>query len=348
MLILYVLIFIAALWGLRIRRMPSAAEALSIDQSTMIKGVFVLLVFASHVGQYLDLPDSVGILTRGYQILRGKIGQLVVIPFLFYSGYGLRCSIEKKGKLYLRSLPTKRVLRIYLHAVLIAALFLLVQLFLGKRYSVSQLAAGFLFWGSFGNSNWYIFAILLLYLFTWFSFSVFKTRRAALLSCFLFTAAYCVILSRIVQHWWYDTVFVFWLGLIYPEIGEKLRRLLNRRPIAWLGAVLLSALIVLLLTQHSFHLPVLIRGNLRAVFAMLSINLFLERFQIGNRLLHWLGSHVFECYLLQRLPMLLLSHFSVHQIDVTLFVLSSAVGTVLLVLPTSYLLRKLDRHIFKR
>ncbi len=59
MVLIYVAIALLALWGLRIRKPALADAGLSMEQSTMVKGIFVLLVFASHVSQYLTLPDGI-------------------------------------------------------------------------------------------------------------------------------------------------------------------------------------------------------------------------------------------------------------------------------------------------
>lgn len=63
-------------------------------QTSSINGIFVVLVFFSHASQALKLG---GALDTPYVTLRGFLGQLVVVTFLFYSGYGMTESIKKKG-----------------------------------------------------------------------------------------------------------------------------------------------------------------------------------------------------------------------------------------------------------
>ena len=55
-------------------------RALNKEQTTCINGIFVLFVFLSHFGQYETMP---------WNRLLLAIGQLMVAPFLFYSGYGI-------------------------------------------------------------------------------------------------------------------------------------------------------------------------------------------------------------------------------------------------------------------
>ena len=52
-------------------------RALSKEQTSCINGIFVLFVFLSHFGQYETMP---------WNNLLLAIGQLMVAPFLFYSG----------------------------------------------------------------------------------------------------------------------------------------------------------------------------------------------------------------------------------------------------------------------
>ena len=105
---------------------------------------------------------------------------------------------------------------------------------------------------------------------------------------------------------------------------------------------------IAILSRDIPGLPHSILENLRSVLLMLLINLLLERIQIGNRLLYWLGTHVFECYLLQRIPMILFSHFGVQTFSATLFVCASAAVAVALVPLCSRLLQRFDYLIFRK
>ncbi len=347
MLLLYGFILMIALCGLRLREANDGDSALSPEQTTMIKGIFVLLVFASHAGQYLSLHASDGFLTHGYLFLRARLGQLIVVPFLFYSGYGISCAIERKGAPYLRAFPKNRILKTYFHSTLIVILFWLTQTLLGHSYPIEKCVAAFLLWGSFGNSNWYLFTVLFLYLFTWISFRLFQNRpRVAICLCFGLTLGYFLVLLRYKEAWWYNTVFAYCFGLLYPALRQKLSHLWEKSA-GWLAFLAGSAGLVLALTFLRFEpLADGFRENLRAIAFMLLLNCFLYRVQLGNRLLRWLGAHVFECYLLQRLPMILLSELGLAAYSPALFVLACAAGTVLLVIPVSLGLRLVDRRLF--
>lgn len=344
MVFIYLAITLFALWGFRTRSSLDSFAGLAIDQSTMIKGIFVLLVFASHLSQYLTLPA--GIMSKSYELIRSNLGQLTVVPFLFFSGYGVRCSIMRKGDAYIHAIPRRRILRTYVQTALILIVFLVVQVFLGRVYSFGQILWAFTLLGSFGNSNWYLFAILFLYATTWISFRFMHSQKQACLLCILFSCAYLFGLSLWKDRYWYDTIFSYAFGLLFPDFQGHFRKI-TEKTLGWAAICGIMAVVVLVLTKFSFpHLFGGILENFRALCFMLLILAFLSRFQFGNAGLRWLGSHVFLCYLLQRLPMIVLNHFDISKTCVPLFVCGSAAGTVFLVLLFDRVMQKVDEVLF--
>lgn len=338
MLLLYLFIALLSLVGAKLRKKGEVLDPLSRDQSTMIKGMFVLLVFASHISQYLGafLDSSVGnmaFLSRTYVLVRDKLGQFIVVPFLFYSGYGIRIQAERTENAYFQSFPRKRILRVYSHALLILAVFLLVQLALGTSYSARQIGLSAVFWESLGNSNWYVFAVILLYCITYLCFRLLRKPWYAALACWLLTLAYCVWISRYKEAWWFDSVLAYCYGLSYPALRRSgLFKRISRSLPARLGC-LAAALIVYQYLRAPANAGAFVSGlfsNLRYIAAMQALLLILRQLQIGNRVLNWLGKHSFEVYMLQRIPMLVLSHFKLQAFSVPVFIASCALATVLL------------------
>ena len=77
-----------------------------------IKGIFIIIVFYSHILPFLEEAgvEYSPVLDIPSNTLIHRIGQLMVVMFLFYSGYGVMESIMKKGNEYVRAIPVKRVL----------------------------------------------------------------------------------------------------------------------------------------------------------------------------------------------------------------------------------------------
>ncbi|MDY3811676.1 hypothetical protein [Eubacterium sp.] len=62
----------------------------------MINGIFTMLILVSHASMYMDYGGVW--IDDAYGEFRSYLGQFVVAPFLFYSGFGIMESIAKKRK----------------------------------------------------------------------------------------------------------------------------------------------------------------------------------------------------------------------------------------------------------
>ena len=93
MFIAYLITFFVALFSIKPRIMGFNSDYMSIESTRSIKGLFVIFVFFRHVQQYLVLSDH--FLDRLFDLFDGILGQLIVVMFLFYSGYGIIKKIKK-------------------------------------------------------------------------------------------------------------------------------------------------------------------------------------------------------------------------------------------------------------
>ena len=170
-------------------------DYLSIDKTNSVKGIFVLLIFFSHCSAYLNLSDH--ILNKLYDWFNyGYLGQGIVAVFLFYSGYAMMLSGIEKGRSYVKSIPAKRVLKVLLHFDIAVCIFSIVQILLGKDITIGRFLLSLVGWSSVGNSNWYIFAILIFYLITYFAFLIGRdNKHIVLLTVFILTAVFVALMS---------------------------------------------------------------------------------------------------------------------------------------------------------
>ena len=137
-------------------------DYLSKESTTAINGIFVFLVFLCHAIGYVTVDPSIDV---QWTTMHSYMGQLVVVPFLFFSGYGIMCSIKAKGTTYVKGMFKKRFLPLLLHFDIAVFLYFLLNLiFIKRSYSLKDTLLAFLTWTSIGNSNWYIGAMLLLYI----------------------------------------------------------------------------------------------------------------------------------------------------------------------------------------
>lgn len=150
------------------------SDYMSKDTTGAINGIFVLLVFMCHISGYMKLGGSSDTI---WLDLKSWLGQLVVVTFLFYSGYGMMCSIMKKGTPYVKGIFRRRFLSLFAHFDIAVLLFLLMNLALGIKTKTRTTLLAFTTWESIGNSNWYITAVLCLYLILIVSFLIFRKHH---------------------------------------------------------------------------------------------------------------------------------------------------------------------------
>lgn len=276
-------------------------HALSISQTTCINGIFVIFVFLSHFCQYVDTSSLPYF--QPYLFLRSHLGQLIVAPFLFYSGYGIMEQIKKKGNEYVNDIPRKRVIRIWLHFALAVLLFLIVDALIGDYYSTNQIILSFFAWESIGNSNWYIFAILCMYIATYVGFKCSSQKKTSIILVGAFSCIYIVTMHFFKDgSWWYDTVLCYPAGMVLSYEKEKLQRRIERYNVS---ALFICVLVTPLLYRFQGNL---IAYELLAILFCLDIVLICSYIRIENQVLLFLGKHTFEIYILQRIPMLLLQN----------------------------------------
>lgn len=324
------------------------AAYLAPDRTTSIKGIFVLHVFLSHANNYLlDFPAyAENVLNGPYIDLQAHLGQGVVVMFLFYSGYGVMESVQKKGLPYIHAIPRQRIFRTLLHFDAAVLLYLLLELSLGtlKRKSLPTILLAFTGWTSLGNSNWYIFAVLMLYLFTFIAFFRLAEKPArALWVVTGFTAVYIAVLAFLKDAWWFDTVLLYPIGMWYSFGKVRIESFLRGK--AYRFWLVFSAVFAAMVVLH------LLRANylcyeLWLITLALFIVLLTMKVKIGNPVLHFFGKHLFEIYILMRIPMLILLHWGITNIYA--FVLSSFAVTVLLAAGFQKILDLLDALLFDR
>ncbi len=317
-------------------------DALSMRTTNSLRGVFIILVMLSHFKgyctPYTSAPDVIG------GRISTELGQLIVVMFLFYSGYGVCESIQKKGSGYVRSFPKNRLLKTLVHYDLAVLLFLIAGLLMGTRFSAQKIILSFLAWDNLGNSNWYIFVMLALYLFTWLAFTVLGRRRymaAALVTAL--TVGYMVWVSKHQGYWWYDTPLCYALGLWFSLLKNRIVPFVTKNNILWLVVVLVLA--AGLRYAHWISRDIGWRVAEALCFALLVV-FGSMKCTVHNRVLEWLGKHTFEIYILQRLPMKLLGRWGLAPHHVVFFAAALAVTLVISFL-FGWLMKKLDAVLFK-
>ena len=172
MTIVLFIAFLIALFGAKYQRKGYNFDTyLSPRQTRSINGVFVMLVFLRHLKEYIERGKLDGIFWSTDKLL----GQLIVTTFLFYSGYGIMVSLKNKPG-YVRKMK-KRIFSVWFQFALAVFLFIALGLVMGEEFGARRILLSFVAWDSVGNSNWYIFAIMAMYIGTYLSALIAKEKR---------------------------------------------------------------------------------------------------------------------------------------------------------------------------
>lgn len=295
---------------------------LNPQQCNSIKGIFILLIFLSHIIPYITKSGYVyGQLDKAALFIANNIGQLVVVMFLFYSGYGVTEQVRKKGTGYINSMPKKRILVTLLNFDIAVMLFVVTSWLLGIDLSVRQIILSLFCWDSVGNSNWYIFVILICYTIAYLSYKLIPASQSPV-RCLpvILTIGGGIILASLLlfvirgkESWWYNTMWAFPFGIVYSAYKVEIERFVKERWI-FIVSVLILALLLFKMILTEYNVAGIVFNCYSLLFSALIV-IITQKVKIENKYLDWCGKHLFPIYIYQRIPMMI-----IYEMDKGLFV----------------------------
>ncbi|MGI6264729.1 MAG: acyltransferase family protein [Acutalibacteraceae bacterium] len=325
-------------------------DYLSKDNTAAVKGLFVLLVFLSHGAQYIQLGGGYD---APYEALKNHLNQMVVAPFWVYSGYGIMESVQKKGFGYVKSIPTRRFFTVLLSFDLAVLLFWGVGALLGRSYDWQTVLWSLIGWKSVGNSNWYIFAALVLYLLAFAAFLPLKWWRkkpAPFVSAALMTAlTVAFVYWQMKMHrpgYCYNTLILFPLGMWLSLLKKPVAAVLMRNDVGYLAGLLV--LVGVYAVAFLRRWQGIEWYTVWAVAFSLILVMITMKITFGNGILTWFGSHVFSVYILQRIPMMILEKLGVSGAHKYLFLILSLAATMALAEGFDRLVGRITGRLFAR
>lgn len=298
-------------------------EPLSLDRSKAIQGFAAVAIIVHHLSQELaETAGAIGFFS--------ELGVLFVGIFFFFSGYGLYTSLKTKEN-YLKGFLKKRFVTILIPFYMCNLVFVVASCICGKKYQPLQLLYVLSGWSLINMHMWYIVEIAILYIVFFLIYRLIKNRTAATVVMSIFVIA-MIAGSLMLCHgkdmscsgwfqgeWWYNSSFLFVIGIIVSKHSEGLRRIARKAYVILLLG--LAALLVLLgpqtvymLRRYSYWSE--IPGETRAILDkvrclsvqlpwiicfVLFLLLIMMRVRFGNPVLKFLGSISLELYLIHNL-----------------------------------------------
>lgn len=306
MILFWLAFAVLLLAGARWRRHGFVGDYLSRRHTTAINGFFVGWVFLRHVGDYISRDaQTFSFLDQLFGGLEFLFGQLIVATFLFFSGYGVMTSIASKGRDYVKTFPRKRILKVLAEFDVAVVLYGLVGVALGLEFAWSRVWYSLVAWDDLGNSNWYVFVVLICYASTYLVHGFAGGKNWVVLLMMLAVGCGLFYCKEFV---WWDTLLAYPAGMLYCEHKEKAERFFRNHywkslaffVIACVAARCLAKMVGLECPARVFFL------NIRTIAFALIVVLAMMKVSFGNSVLDWLGGHLFPLYIYQRLAMLLL------------------------------------------
>ncbi len=338
----FVFILLVSLIGIDFCFKKGNRDYLSKNNTSCVKGLFILIVFYSHFLSYTEVNLSKDFIMSD---IRMFLGQLMVTLFLFYSGYGVFESIKTK-KDYIKKMPKNRIFKTWLHFIIVVFIFLIIDIVFKENFSIKRILLSFIAWTHIENSNWYILAILCLYGITYISFSIFEKKedfQKGVILTYIITIVLMMFLSIYKEFWYYNTMLCYCLGLSYSLHKEVIEeKLFNPK-------TYLMILFVTFCAFFTFMNFKRINYWYFDIYAMIFCLLVVELtviINIKSKVLLWFGDNLFWIYMLQRIPMLILTLIGYNSHPYR-FALISFIVTIILTFIFKYFIKYIDNFLFK-
>ncbi len=265
--------------------------------SLMLRGFAIILLFIGHAAQ---------IISNSPMFLRDG-GNDAVLIFLYLSGTGTaqKYGFSRVNTIFWRN----RVLKLAVPLWLSLCLFIILDyLLLGSVHKTDEIVLSFLGvifvqGNTINASAWFIsfivFCYFIFYLLSWFSIK--EWQKSVLFFCIMIGISYIIRHTRLQPYLqiWIQFAIAFPFGVAVYLIYRNIRRvsLSLKNGTAIITALLLLGLLLKIWRGADSALFWLIRSII-VLFCVFILSLFIEKYNIMNRVLTFLGKYSYEIFLL--------------------------------------------------
>lgn len=322
--IILIALALLLLLGARVsKRHEWQEEPLGLEASKAIQGFAAVAIIIHHLAQ--ELVEDAGPLA-----FFSELGVLFVGVFFFFSGYGLYTSLKTKTN-YLKGFLKKRLVTVLVPFYTCILTFVVAACICGKKFEPMQLLSVLSGWSLINAHMWYIVEIVVLYIAFFILYSIIGNRTEATVEMGVFVVA-MIVGSLLLGHgddfscsywfqgeWWYNSSFLFVLGIFVSRHAEGLRRIARKAyiilvPVFGILTVLLGLQTKYALTTWSYWSEIpgvdpAYGDKFRCLAVQLPwiivfvcfLLLVMMKVKFGNPVLKFLGTISLELYLIHNL-----------------------------------------------
>lgn len=234
-------------------------DAFSLKNSKAMKGILSIFILMHHA--YVILHSFKNY--NGPLQIFEHVGVIIVGFFFFCSGYGLITSLHNKQN-YLQGFIKKRVLTVLVSFFICNYAYMITTLLMGTNYAMDDLLYAFFGMKLLNSQMWFAVEIMILYIIFYLVFRFVKQEKAA------YTVMTCLVVTMMIGslflghdhnnygignwfhgEWWYNTSFIFIIGMFAARFKTKLVNIIKKKYLLWLG---LSVVGCILLGSYTNHL----------------------------------------------------------------------------------------------
>lgn len=241
----------------------------------------------------------------------------------------------------------KRVFKTILHFDIAVLLFAVIAIMFNHVYALSDWVFSLSGWTSIGNSNWFIFDIIILYVFAYIGLKVVERYKIKLTTYlmmqYIMVFAFSVVMFRLKdgQLWWCDTLLAFPTGMLWSVYKSRIEKYFTSQVNYFIALICVALLFGWFYALSDYRLIFI---ELKSALFGILIMMISMRLHIGNSILRWVGINAFAIYILQRIPMIIAKEFGFHD-SPFLFLCIVVPSSLIMALVFTKSLKKIDSII---
>ena len=304
-------------------------ESLSLKASKGLLGFCAVSIMLHHMSQTIFFANE----DPGILLFMVDIGVCFVGMFFFFSGYGLYSSLRDKPD-YLKGFLLNRIPTILVPFYVCNFVFILGSYLWGYEFKEGELLPYLTGVILMNSQMWYIVEIFILYLLFYIVFRLIKNRNAA---CTVYTVCVLALIAFSLRlghdtttptqglwfhgEWWYNTTILMPAGIFFAKWQRQILGFVRK----FYGIVLLIAVLLVAFfynrTMYMLHTTgywyewqgypgdtekwqTLAAQAPFVIMFVFTVIVVLQKIELGNKILDFLGAIALELYLIHNLFLL--------------------------------------------